>query len=200
MVERQRDGDTDLLFLEPLLSASRFLYSYMANTLSHIFPVEKNCWSEKLLFAKYCKSYKQMCSQFITNPYSCQSLYLLLVSKQTETNGYTPLRCELHQLLEESVTIRCRAMTAKWHRVSSKYPEGHWDMTSRRDESESALLSLTTFKSRVTATASKGHHCIFKDKWEKGKHDYTGTGKPEEGKGCDKCVKYYIKLQRRMPN
>lgn len=31
---------------------------------------------------------------------------------------------------------------------------------------------------KVTATGSKGHHCIFKDKREKGKHDYTAIGKP----------------------
>ena len=51
-------------------------------------------------------------------------------------------------------------------------------MTSRRDGLECALRTLKTFKSKVTATASKGHHCIFKDKREKEKHDYTDIGKP----------------------
>ena len=51
-------------------------------------------------------------------------------------------------------------------------------MTSRKDVLECALLTLMTFKSKVTTTVSKGHHCIFKDKKEKGKHDYSAIGKP----------------------
>lgn len=41
------------------------------------------------------------------------------------------------------------------------------------------LLNLKTFKSKVTATASKGHYSIFKDRWEKGKYDYTAPEKTE---------------------
>ena len=51
-------------------------------------------------------------------------------------------------------------------------------MTSRKDVLECALLTLMTFKSKVAATVSKEHHCIFKDKREKGKHDYTAIRKP----------------------
>ena len=51
-------------------------------------------------------------------------------------------------------------------------------MTSRKDVLARALLTLMTFKSKVTATGRKGHHCILKDKREKGKHDYTAIGKP----------------------
>lgn len=56
---------------------------------------------------------------------------------------------------------------------------GTLNMTSRRSGLECTLLILKTFKSKVTATASNGHHCIFKDKWEKGNHDYAAPGKPE---------------------
>ena len=104
--------------------------------------------------------------------------YLFLLLKQTEPNRKTRFICNICQLLEESWTVRGRAIIARFQRASSKNWERQWDVTSRKDVLARALLTLMTFKSKVTATGSKGHHCILKDKREKGKHDYTAIGKP----------------------
>lgn len=69
-------------------------------------------------------------------------------------------------------------MTDRCH-SSQQISRGTLHMTSRRTGLECALLNPKIFKSKVTATANKGHHCIFKDKWEKGKHDYTAAEKPD---------------------
>lgn len=115
-----------------------------------------------------------------TNMFTIHSyfFYLFLLLKQTEPNRKTHFMCNICQLLEESWTVRGRAITARFQRASSKNWERQWDVTSRKDVLECALLTLMTFKSKVTATGSKRHHCIFKDKREKGKHDYTAIGKP----------------------
>lgn len=61
--------------------------------------------------------------------------------------------------------------------VSSKYPE-----TLGRDLEQRIGICFAQpedIQIKGHSHCQQGHHCIFKDKWEKGKHDYTATGKPE---------------------